>query len=433
MTNGLKKQKDAIEGGASFVVNNPQIVSSVSEALSYNDEPKLYQYSSYFKDKYNLLENSASIASGVSFNKKNAMVKLLGETIERYALTLNNNMNFIYKSFNELDAVGRLALNPKDILQTLDKRIHQANIPSAKLHWIEGISLISNKKVLVPAQLSYAPYVHDRLEPALQMSTSTGAASGTSLDDAIYRGICEVVERDSFMIHYLNKISSPRIDLSSIKDKAISNIVVTLKRYKLDLTILDLTTDLQIPVFTAVLLDRTGLGPAVSVGLKAGFDLKHNIIGAIEESLMTRSWIRDEFIYLDPKHKRKKVISTIEDRAHFWLSTSTIKYLDFWIHNNVKKIRVKNLAYSGNKLKKAVRLLKERKIEAICVDIADKKIKKYGFVVVKIIIPQLQPLYLDEGHRYLEGKRLYSTPVNMGFLTKSRTKDQLNKIPHPFL
>ncbi len=77
--------------------------------------------------------------------------------------------------------------------------------------------------------------------------------------------------------------------------------------------------------------------------------------------------------------------------------------------------------------------MKDKNIEAVYVDITDKEIRKYGFVVVKVVIPQLQPLYLDERYAYLEEKRLRDAPIKMGLLKYSKTKNKFNKIPHPFL
>jgi ribosomal protein S12 methylthiotransferase accessory factor len=56
-----------------------------------------------------------------------------------------------------------------------------------------------------------------------------------------------------------------------------------------------------------------------------------------------------------------------------------------------------------------------------------------GFRVVKVVIPNLHPLYLDEKHPYLGGKRLYDVPVKLGFLKNPRKEDEFNKISHPFL
>lgn len=434
VTSKSSSLKFSIEKGSRFVNDNPAIIKEIFKVISYNDEPKLYSYQVYFKDRYSNGENEDSSASGISFNKRRALMKVLGETIERYSLGGNNNKKFIYNNFSELKALGKLAIRPEDIISFSDRKRYVYNLDKKNIHWIEGKSLISSRKKLVPAQLIYVPYLYQHSEPLISFPISTGAATGTTSNDALYRGICEIVERDAFMIAYLNKIPSPRIDLFSTNDKSIRDIVNTFKRYKLEPIVLDLTNDLKIPVFATIILDRTGLGPAVSVGLKAGFDIRETIIGSIEESLMMRSWIRDKFIYEDPKYKREKEIVAIEDRAHFWFPVSAIKYLDFWIKNKtLKKINIKGRGHSDNKLEKIVKLLKEKKVDIIYVDITDKEIKKYGFVVVKVIIPQLQPLYLDERYPYLGGDRLYNTPVKMRLLEKPNRQSQLNKVPHPFL
>lgn len=434
MTYSSKQIDCVIEKGSQFIHDNPKIIKDVYRDISYNDDPKLYSYGVYFNDKYGNGNNEDATAAGVSFNKKRALLKVLGETIERHSLGGNHDRKFTHKSFSELVALGRSALNLENLILFSDKKLHIHGLDKKKLHWVEGKSLITNKKVLVPAQLIYVPYLHQNSEPLIRFPISTGAATGFSLEEALYRGICEIVERDSFIISYLNSLRSPIVDLTYLQDKAIKRVMAILKRYKLEPFVIDLTTDLEIPAFAAIIIDRTGLGPAVSVGLKAGFDIKETIIGAIEESLMVRSWTRDKFIYKDPDYKRGREIISIEDRAHFWFPVKVIKYLDFWIHNsNIKKINIKNLKMPTNKLKKALRLLRSRNIETLYVDITDENVKKYGFVVVKAIIPQLHPLYLDERYPYLGGNRLYNAPVKMGVSQSPKKENQLNKIPHPFL
>lgn len=424
----------AIEKGSQFINDNPKIVKETYKIISYNDEPKLYGYAVNFKDKYSSVDNKDSVAAGVSFNKKRALLKVLGETIERYSLGANNDKKFTYKSFNELVALNKSALSLENLILFSDKKLYISSLDKKKFHWVEGKSLISNKKNLVPAQLIFVPYLYQNSESLLRFPMSTGAATGFSLEEALYRGICEIVERDAFIISYLNKLPSPEVDLSSMEDSVISDILHIFNRYKLEIAVFDLTTDLQIPAFAAITLDRTGFGPAVSVGLKAGFDIKETIIGAIEESLMVRSWIRDKFIYTDPDYKRRKEIISIEDRAHFWLPVFAIKHLDFWLKSkNLRKINMEDPKYSDGNLKKTVKLLKEKNMETIYVDITDKNIKRYGFVVVKVIIPKLHPLYLDERYPYLGGERLYNAPVKIGLLQSPKTESQLNKIPHPFL
>lgn len=419
---------------ATKLINNTRIIKNIYKLPLYNDEPKIFAYSAFYKTRY---KHNSDVASGFSFNKKTALVKVLGEGIERYCLD-NFNKKDLYKGqlknikFGYLDPLN-LSCFSKEQLKHAKFKIFKV-IKTSKFQWIKATSLIEKKIVLIPAQLAIFNYRMTKKEPTILLSNSTGVAEGLTLDDALYAGICEVIERDAFMINYLNKLSSPRVDLDSINDKEIENIIKKLSRYKLELIVLELTTDLQIPAFAALILDRTKQGPSVTLGLKAGFDIKKTIIGAIEESLMVRSWIRDKFIYTDPTYKRKKEITDIEDRAHFWFPTEAIKHLNFWIHNNnIKKINIKKISIPVDKLGEALSLLKRKKMEVAYVDITDKKIKAYGFVVVKIIIPQLHPLYLDERYPYLGGERLYNAPVSMEILQSPKKESELNKIPHPFL
>lgn len=421
---------DAIEKGASFVLDNPDIVTFVSKVYAYNDEPKLYQYSSYFKEKYNNILQNDSTASGISFDKNSALIRLIGEIIERYSLTSNDKIS-AYKSYIELEQLKEKALNPLEIVKMMKSkmRLKYSNSEAEKFRWTEARSL-TNRTILIPSQLIYVPYLFQNKELNLQSTISTGAAAGTSIEDAIYRGICEIIERDAFMIAYLNKLPSPKINLKALKDVEILKIIEILERYKLECVLLDITTDIGIPAFASILIDKTEMGPAISVGLKAGFDIKKSIIGAIEESLMTRSWIRDELIYKNKNQTRKKIVSTIEDRANFWIPTSSIQYLNFWLENsNCKNIKLEKFKKTENDFLKIKKKLKDKKIDTFYVDITDEKIKKYGFTVAKVIIPKLQPLYLDE--RYpLHAKRLYK------FQQKEIIKkplNSLNKIPHPFL
>lgn len=436
LTNNALGLDLSIEKGSKFINNNSAIVKKIFKIASYNDEPKLYIYEAYFKDKYSngKSEDALVSASGISFNKRKALMRVLGETLERYSLGGNNNNKFTYNTLRELRDLNKLTIDPETLIAFSDKKRYAYNLDKKKLHWVEGKSLISSEKILVPGQLVYVPYLYQHSESLIRFPLSTGAATGATSNDALYRGICEIVERDAFMISYLNKLPSPQIDLPFLNDKELDNIVNMLKRYKLEPIVIDLTTDLQIPAFAAITIDKTGLGPAVCVGLKAGFDVKESIIGAMEESLMMRSWIRDKFIYNDPQYKRGKEIITIEDRAHFWFPVSAIKYLDFWIKNKTfKKLNTKDLRAPKNKLKKALSIFTKKRIDVFYVDIADKEVRKYDFMVVKVIIPQLQPLYLDERYPYLGGNRLYNTPVKMGLLEKPNKENQLNKVPHPFL
>ncbi len=390
---------------------------------------------------YGRKNDNKDIASGFSFNKKIALIRVLGEAIERYCLDhYAPKALFVGSSerlkFPHLDPL-RIVVFSKKQLRKKSFEIFRIN-KNSKFKWVHGLSLTQKQERLIPVQLVAMNYARIKNEPLILFPISTGAAAGTSLQSAIYRGICEIVERDSFLISYLNKLPSPRVDLASIADPKINEVLQICNRYKLEMIVIDLTTDLQIPAFAAIILDRTKAGPAVSVGLKAGFNIKTSIIGAMEEAFLTRFWARDNFIYTNyshkPKKQKNKTTISLKENFRFWFSTDSIKYLDFWLEKKNARIFTKaDVTPYRDNLEEMIELLRRKNIEILYVDITNPRIKEYSFTVVKVIIPQLQPLYLDQRYPYFGGNRLFEVPVRLGFLEKSRQENQLNKIPHPFL
>ncbi len=425
----------SLEKLAKFTLSHPEIIKNISRLVTYNDEPKFFTYGAYYATSGKSVSNSSS---GTSFNQKRALIKVIGEALERYCLDTVDEKKLITSSISELQAdfVDPHTIPSFSKKQMSDKLFKQFAISQdTKFRWIEGYSFIKKKAILLPAQLVFTNYQLLPDEPYIRFPVSTGGAAHTSFESALYRGICEAVERDSFMIYYLNKITPPMIDISAIKDQELKSIVNILDRYKLELAVFEMSTDLEIPVYAAVLLDKTGKGPAVSIGLKAGFDPIGGIIGAIEETLMTRAWIRDEFIYNKKKEFRlPQIIETMSQRAYFWFKTEMIQQLDFLFKvHTVKKIDGFNHKSEKAKLQAVVKLLKKAHLSIYYADITQRKIKEAGFTVVKVFIPELYPVYFDEKYPYLGIPRLYDVPVKLGFLEKPNSENSLNQIPHPFL
>lgn len=428
------KKDYSLENLAKFTLDHPEIIKNISRLLTYNDEPKVFTYITYYATNGKSVSDSSS---GTSLNQKRALVKAMGESIERYCLDTVDGKKLITASVSELQSayVDPFSIPAFSKKQMSNKLFKQFTISrNTKFRWIEGYSYIGKKTVLLPAQLVFTNYKHLPNEPYIRFPVSTGGAAHTSFESALYRGICEVVERDSFMIYYLNKMAPMRIDISAIKDQELKNIVNILDRYKLDLAVFDMSTDLEIPVYIAVLFDKTREGPAVSLGLKAGFDAVEGIIGAVDEALMTRTWIRDEFIYKKKESLLPQKIETMSERAYFWFKTEMIQALDFLFNGHMfRKIDSSDHKSEKAKLDAVVKLFKKARLDIYYADITQRKIKEAGFTVVKVFIPELYPVYFDEKYPYLGIPRLYEVPVKLGFLEKPNSEDNLNQIPHPFL
>ncbi len=423
-----KKPRGVVSVGFDLIKKYPKIFHNFYKTPFYNDEPKIFQYNVAFLE--NGFHSEFAIATGTSFSKEIALQKLFGELVERYSLSINprNLLTGRFKKGGEmLDPLQFLSFSESQ-LQVM--KVKKGDYLSASYSWVEAQDAYSNHKFFLPAQLIYVPYKRGGFEPYLDFGTSSGAACGATFGDAIYAGACELIERDSFLITYLNKIPCPLIDLRSIDDHDIQDVIGKIERYNLKIYIIETTTDLSIFSVCVIVVDETGFGPSVSMGLKAGLEKKPVIIGAMEEALMTRAWIRDKLMSGDKnKVAKPNEIETIPERALYWSGKEKIGDLDFWL--NGASIGLKINRNERRDLSRILKKLKSAGIRLYFTEITSNLIEKDTVHVVKVVSPDLQPMYLDERYKYLGKKRLYTSPKRMGY--KTRRESDLNDIPHPFL
>ena len=308
----------------------------------------------------------------------------------------------------------------------------------SRFAWVRGTSLKTGKTVLIPAQLIYLSYPYLRDDKIIYLPISTGAAGGFSLLSALRRGICEVVERDAFLIAYLNRLSPPNVDLKLLKNKEVDIWLQLFRRYRFELSVLDITSELGIPTFLSLVIDRTGIGSAISTGLKTSLNPLDAIIGSLKESQHPRSWIRN-LVETDPtklKSMNPATIKTLDERALYWFPLEKISDIAFFLKQKpckLKKYNFKKTMSEKEQLKQVLQKLWDHGMDAYFVDITLPKFRKLGYYVVKVIIPQLTPFYLNEEVPYFGGTRLYQVPKTIGLQKDVTTEDSLNLIPHPFL
>lgn len=382
-------------------------------SFNFTDEPKFWMYSCVSNEgKYE--------SSSLDEDKQFAKIKALGEYLERYCLD-NPQQDLYYKSFNELES---RAVNPIDFVNFRDsdlnfrKQEYLEKIESSKIKWAECRSEFDGSKILIPAQLVYVDYNFDD-EPMIRPRVSTGAATHESFNEALYSGILENIERDSYMISFLSKKPLPKVNLRD----GFSDELDYFKRYLLDLHVFETTTELGIPSFMCLNLDKTGLGPAVSVGLKSDLDPKRAILGSIRESQQVRQWIRNLWIQRNgSKISRPEDIKEIEDRGFYWYDLDRINNLDYLLNSsNIKNLG--EIQSSVNEKKDLLTHLKSKGIDSYSVDLTAEPFKEAGFYVVRAIQPQLHPLFLDEAFPCYWSERL----------EKELNSREVNKTPHPFM
>ena len=96
------------------------------------------------------------------------------------------------------------------------------------------------------------------------------------------------------------------------------------------------------------------------------------------------------------------------------------------------KLGVKSYSFK-EQLELVIERLKNNKMNIYYSEVTLPIIKKLGYYVVKVVIPELQPFWLFEEFPYLGGIRLYELPKKLGFKIRENKEESLNSIPHPFL
>ncbi len=425
-------------------VLNPDfgLVSEIHRERQHYDEPKFWHFSARVNDRF--IEQSeisfTTVGSGCSFfSKQEALFKCLAEVVERFSNTYFPNgvaiklstISDVQHDIVPLESFSRYSK------KQLNSRLYSRFVfkPDSKLRWTMCESLDSNKQYLIPCNFIYLSYPHAKEEPLIYPPISTGVAAGGTLATAVLRGLYECIERDAYMLAYLKKIQYPKVRLERIKNKKVQFFLETANKYDLEISCLDFTTNMGIPVICALVLDRSGVGKAVSVGLKCNTNAHEAITGAITEAFHTRGWIRrmhemDDSAYQD-EIKRAKDPGMIQ-RGLFWYNVEKIKKLDFWsengryieINENVNRKTVKEeLEYVMSKLH-------EHHMDAYWKDITVGELSPLGLKVVKTIVPQLQPLTFDDDRQPQGGPRLNDVPRFSGY---NYEESKINKYPHPFL
>lgn len=388
------------------------LINSFSKINNYNDEPQIFQYSAAADTTLGNIKIKIG-GIGTSFSEDKAKVKTLGEALERLSLVQKPDLKLSVKKTKDkkLDIKNLPEFYKKPV-----KENNKKNLPLIKGYYLNSFSVESAE---IPAQLVFVPYKFSKSEFFLRPPISTGAATGLGYADAILRGLLEVIEKDAFVITYFQKEINNKVEIE--KDRQLNLIKKELNRCKLNLSVYDISAETGPYVFLAITLDRTGYGPPISSGLKAGYNPKDVALGAIEESLHSRTWIRDSF-HANFKSKNVAKIKTIEDRLIYWLNPNLLKTMGFYKKTkrsiSIKKYKNKEIKPVERQLQNQLKLLSKLKMSVYFHDLTPPKVKKIEFRVVKVIVPELQPLYLDESYNYPQGPRL---------------KKIINKVPHFFL
>jgi ribosomal protein S12 methylthiotransferase accessory factor len=197
---------------------------------------------------------SLAVSQGKGLTLDAAKASGVMEAIELYH---GERIELPLKLGSARDLAGSHRLVDLDALpQRADSRFH----PDLPLLWIEGRNLLSDASTWLPYEIVHTNYTLPLpTGSGCYPATSNGLASGNHILEAIDHGIAEVVERDSTTVwNHLDQArrSGTRLDPETVDDDDCLEVLEQLGRARFTAAVWDTTTDVGIPSFYCVIVDR---------------------------------------------------------------------------------------------------------------------------------------------------------------------------------
>lgn len=429
---------------AQSLLEDPRIVRNISKVQRIYDEPFMHQYSATLNwDGVKVVGEPTVSSAGCAFDNSVALMKVAGEAAERFSLAKTPDGPLAVGTFRECSP----NLDPNLFAYFSDQQLATEKFkgfrwsPQSPFSWVEGENLVDGRFVRIPAQLVYVPYEVGAFgaESYIFPCTTTGAAAGRNDEESSLSGMLEIFERDAFMIYYLNRTAGLRIIVGN--DPLFREIEDYLSRFKLSLQIFYLPTDAPVCTVLALVVDEAETpvpAPWLSAGMKCSFEPKRAVLGAIEEALQTRPWVRQflQEIHLGKDgHSLLKNCDIIMDRALYWSDPTRAEQLSFLL-DSPRTIRFEEVCKFGLSTDKS---RMEAVLEYCCkeghpvfrVDLTPPEVREHGLVVSKIVMPTLQQFYLAEPYIPLKVSRWRDIPHRLGL--EDGIPPEPNPVPHFFL
>lgn len=220
-------------------------------------------------------KGAISVYNGKGATPTEAKVSAIMEGIERYSAELRN-ADLKVARFPEL---RENALNPDVLI------LPRGADPDAEIPWVRGYDLIGDEEILVPANAVFHPLPSSYTR--LFRTNTTGLASGNQLEEAIYHGLAEVVERDAWSVAEHARSMGPLLQYNG--DGLAGELLEMFRRAEVEVYVRNITSDVNVPTFAAVSDDVKLKDPALlTAGMGTHTDPEVALLRALTEVAQSR-------------------------------------------------------------------------------------------------------------------------------------------------
>ncbi len=286
--------------------------------------------------------------------------------------------------------------------------------------WTPVWSLTENRHKYVPSAYLYYGFPTPP-GPVTALAHSNGNAAGGSLEDAVLQGFLELVERDSVALWWYNRAARPEVALDGVDLPYAARWQAHYAAIGRETWILDLTSDLGVPVVAAV--SRRVRGP--SEDILFGFGAHFDPAVAISRAMTEMNQFLAELLEF-----RASAHDTGGDESGpdaWWWRTATVENQPYLAPRGVSGLltgAASRAAGPGDLLDGVLRARATVERHGMELLVLDQTRPDIGFPVVKVMVPGLRSFW----PQYAPG-RLYDVPVALGWVERPTSEDDLNPVP----
>lgn len=356
----------------------------------------------------------------------------IAEALERYSSCVLPR-TLIWAAANELgDRAADLGTFPRC---SDDELAHPAcptvaPDPAEPMRWTTAWSLTGSKPVLVPATAVWLHIPAITRAERFTMPISTGCAAHSDIYQALLNAICEVIERDSIALTWLQRLPLPRIEFD-VLPSALAMSCREMERNGIRSTFFDATSELGIPTLYSVDDASDDARVRHVVMCATDFSPERAAIKMLRETASSRIALAAA----DPAPDSLDDFHSVFHGATYMGTADRTRAYDFLFGagNGTRRFSEIPDIDTGDprrNLRLVLDRLASRHMDVYAVELTTTEAREVGFRVVRVIIPQLMPLAFTHRARYLAHPRLYDGPRAMGYPVHG--EPDINPLPQPF-
>jgi oxazoline/thiazoline synthase len=373
-----------------------------------------------------------SRSGGKGKSEIQAKVSAVCESIERYSGLYQGDEVILRARLADL---GPAAIHPNEIMLISERQYGDRGLwngmgsrfaiiprpfdPAMEIGWSPVHPVLGGEPRYIPAACCYYSYA-DKHNELFTVADSNGCAAGATREEAAYQGLMELVERDAVALWWYNRLRRPGVDLESFGDPYLIELQEYYGTIHRDLWVLDLTSDLGIPTFTAISRRTDKKAEDIVFGFGAHLDPKIALLRAVTEC----NQILPIVFFASPDAPDSYHGDALAVR---WWKTATIESDPYLVPDDTvpkKKLGDYPNLRSGDlheDLLHCARVLRRKGLEALMLD---QTRPDTDLPVVKMFVPGLRHFWA----RFAPG-RLYDVPVEMGLRAGALEEHELNPFP----